>query len=207
MDDFQGPFCFKIDTRGTLKPWASMDPEVLKKLDKKSRALKNSSNIYFFGISIQQTDVGKEKHHNWLEISRIFVSVKPDNKLIEIIGISPGDIRPHEAIKGQHAFVFERKEKLFNMRNQRLDNVSFKVNSLARKDQFAVLAAFTKREAQWVYTKAWKEKKYEMCICMTVPVGAIKKGAKAIYVSIKPARKKNQVLTKASVFKHEVVLY
>jgi hypothetical protein len=88
MEGFSGPFDYSID--GIIHSWDNLD-DLIKKELKASKFTKENSLIYLCKVCVCQSDVTKQKNHDWLKIKRIFINIGIPNNSMHIIGIHPTD--------------------------------------------------------------------------------------------------------------------
>jgi hypothetical protein len=208
MNGFEGPFRFDIDTHGTDVPSPDLSEVVHSELEADGKYNPSNSKIYLFRIAVSEVETKIEKHHNWSEVLRIFIQAKVAVPQIQIVGVSPRNKRAKDVNQGDLGLDVmanaEAEGSLFDLFRFKL-NISNFVKQNASENKYAVLNSFTKRSAQWVYSRAWPFLDFTKYLYVVVP-NDLEAEKRFIKVSVKAVRKGNVELSQVALFEAPVVL-
>jgi hypothetical protein len=206
MHGFSGPFRFDVDSEGTLIPWAQLDEDIRVTLIKGERFTEKNSNVYRFRIAVISTDRQMERHHDWSKVNRVCIQAELPAPGLAIAGVYPRDKKVAELSQTDMAYMvsLQGQVRLFDVLRLRL-TLSSSAKRLARQDRFAVLSSFNSNVAQWVYSPGWDSIGFDAYLYVAVHK-SVEEKHRAVYVSIKPTRKGDKVLTQAQVWRHTVQL-
>lgn len=206
MHGFSGPFEFDLDTEGTVVGWDKLDKHIRSDLSTDGQFTEKNSKVYFLKTAVRSTERTLEKHHDWKKVNRLCIQADTPAKGISICGIYPRDKRVRDIPQTELGYIpsIKGSAKLFNSLEFKIDLSSF-AKLLSRSDRYAVISAYTKRFAQWIYSPGWDGVDFAMYLYAAV-LNELPPEQKYLQISVKPLRKGNKVLSQAAIWKRPVVL-
>lgn len=206
MQGFEGPFEFDIDSEGTKMSWDHLPEPIKEELTEDGHFTSENSNIWLCKVVSLSTNIAKQRHHDWARVNRVFIDVKPSSKHIKIFGIYPEQVKSIQIHQEELNLPssFEGQVSLFEALRFKL-KISDTVKLWSAKNRYAVLGNCIHGHAQWVYSSGWDKTYFKMYLYIVVQ-NNLPESDRNIFVTIKPTRKGNKVLSQVCIWERKISL-
>lgn len=190
MQILEGPFLFRVDDIGRVISWSQLDDHIRGELTSDDRYDEDNTSVYLCKVNVIPAGLSKGKHHDWAKVKRVFIDVKPSNKLISIFGISPRNRKHTQMDQGELSFerTIRGSVKLFEVFQTDVE-IKGPLKGIVGNHQFAVVSTFDRSYAQWMFTDKWDGIEFQLFMYVAVP-NSLDTERRFIEMNIYPTLKK-----------------